>query len=99
MAIDYDPITADIASLATTVRAVSLAFNNLVSELNSHQSAIVAKTEEIVNATSQISDYATEAAAAAAEKNSLINHVLAIQEEVGFSGPAETRESLEKYYE
>jgi len=99
MTINYDSITADLITLATNVRAFSTALNTLGSEWGSQKPDVESITTELGGVTSKISDYSVEAAAAAAEKNSLINSVLAIQEEVDFPGPPETRESLEAYYE
>ena len=99
MAIDYDPITADLITLATSIRAISSAFTDFTSEINSNQSKVEDKTTAMDSAALLFVDYSNQATAAISEKNSLINSVLAIQEEVSFSGPAETNESLEAYYE
>ena len=92
MAIDYDSIVADLG-------ASSLAISLFSSALSDHKAQVYLETDDMETTISSISGYNALAAAAISEKNSLINSILAIQDEVSFSGPAETNESLEAYYE
>ena len=99
MAIDYVSITADIVALSVGVSLVSDAFDSMLTDVGQKTTAVIVGGIELDGLLIKISDYSVEAAAALAEKASLIDSILVVQAEVDFPGPPETRESLEAYYE